>query len=119
VQVTAAPPVAIAADNATPIGAVRDFYALVSAHRFDEAAALWTMRQQQEYSPKESINGRFANTTQISVDQARISDQTADRATVAVTLTEIKQGEAPAHITGTWQLVRGPSGWLLDRPNLR
>jgi len=113
-------PVAIAADNATPIGAIRDFYALVSAHRFDEAAALWSANQQQNFPPKTNINGRFANTTQFSVDDARIANQTADRATVVVALTEFKQGEAmPHHYTGTWQLVHGPSGWLFDQPNLQ
>jgi len=114
-----AAPVAIAADNATPIGAIRDFYALVSAHRFDEATALWSARQQQQYPPGEAIYGRFADTARISVDDARISNQTADRATVAVALTEIKQSGTTHHYTGTWQLVHGPSGWLFDQPNLQ
>jgi len=119
-----APPMMIAppqdtADNSTPIGAVRSFYQLVSAHQFDAAASLWSARQQAQYPPGSNITGRFANTSEVSVDMARIANQNANTATVAVTITEVKQGQAPQRYNGTWQLVRGPSGWLLDQPNLQ
>jgi len=119
-----APPMVIdppqaAVDNSTPIGAVRGFYQLVSAHQFDAAASLWSARQQAQYPPAINIAGRFANTSEISVDMARIANQNANTATVAVTITEVKQGQAPQRLNGTWQLVRGPSGWLLDQPNLQ
>lgn len=105
------------ADNSTPIGAVRGFYQLVSAHQFDAAASLWSARQQAQYPPASNIAGRFANTSEVSVDMARIVNQNANTATVAVTITEVKQGQSPQRLNGTWQLVRGPSGWLLDQPN--
>jgi len=111
-----APPQAVA-DNSTPIGAVRGFYQLVSAHQFDAAASLWSARQQAQYPPASNIAGRFANTSEISVDMAHIVNQNANTATVAVTITEVKQGQSPQRLNGTWQLVHGPSGWLLDQPN--
>jgi hypothetical protein len=47
-------------------------------------------------------------------------DERAGRAVVAITLVEISDS-APRgqRITGTWHLVRGPSGWLLDQPALQ
>ena len=119
-----APPMVIdppqaAVDNSTPIGAVRGFYQLVSAHQFDAAASLWSARQQAQYPPASNIAGRFANTLEVSVDMARIANQNANTATVVLTITEVKQGQAPQRYNGTWQLVHGPSGWLLDQPNLQ
>jgi hypothetical protein len=47
-----------------------------------------------------------------------VSRDAADtRATVAVAVVESGAGP-PKEYSGTWSLVRGPSGWLLDQSNL-
>ncbi len=112
------PPTPLPAGADSPIVAVQTFYARVSAHQFDAAAALWSDRQRAQYPPDQNIAGRFARTTQIVVDNAQIVSQTNDRATVTVVLREyVTGGGEPPSLRGTWQLVRGPSGWLLDQPN--
>ncbi len=107
---------------ADPIQAVVSFYTLAAEHKFDLAAQLWSGRMQANYPPDTNINGRFAATRYISVDSARVvsMDQSAGTATVAVDVTETSSDPPPTRrYTGTWSLVRGPSGWLLDQPNLQ
>jgi hypothetical protein len=95
------------------------FYDGAAGHRFDEAAALWSPRMQAAYPPAQFINGRFSQTQRIAVDRADVvsSDDAAGRATVAVEVVEVADG-ATQRWRGTWQVVRGPDGWLLDQPNL-
>jgi hypothetical protein len=59
-------------------------------------------------------------TEQVVVRQADVVtlDESAGRAVVAVDLVETV-GPGTRHYVGTWALVRGPAGWLLDQPNLR
>jgi hypothetical protein len=76
---------------------------------------------QSNYPPEQNIDHRFAGTQQIVVVHATVVrlDRSAGQATVAVDLLEYDSGSStPIHWTGTWDLVRTPSGWLLDWPNL-
>lgn len=104
----------------TPTGAVTRFYQLVEQGQFDAAAALWSQRMRSEYPPAGNINGRFARTERITVRRADLisADETNGRAAVAVDLQEVLDTGASRRWTGTWYLVRGPSGWLLDQPSL-
>ena len=105
-----------------PAEAVESFYSLVEQHRFGTAAQLWSPRMQAQYPPGENIWSRFSQVSTLTVQRADVIsiDQSAGRATVAVDLLEV--GGSPATTrrwVGTWQLVRGGSGWLLDQPSLR
>ncbi len=100
----------------TPTEAVASFYRLVSERRYDEAATLWSPRQQMRFPPQSNINGRFGDTQNIAVQNARITSQMGNRATVAVTLVERKSNGAVQQFVGSWNLVRDRGGWLLDEP---
>ena len=72
-----------------------------------------------QYPPSEFIDQRFAQTHSLALNGARVVEQSADRAVVAVDLTEVI-GSPPEtrRWVGTWTLVRSGSGWLMDAPNL-
>lgn len=69
------------------------------------------------FPPAQNINERFSGTRAVAVQRADVVAQTADRATVAVDLDEAA-ADGQHHWSGTWQVVRGPDGWLLDQPQL-
>ena len=73
------------------------------------------------YPPGEHIAGRFGRTRRLVVQRAEAValNTGAGRATVAVDVLEVV-GVPPVtrRYVGTWQLVRGRTGWLLDQPNL-
>jgi hypothetical protein len=104
-----------------PTQAVVRFYQLAEQHAFDQAAQLWSPSMQAAYPPAGNINQRFANTARLKVQQVQLVslDQASGRAVVAVDLQEILNSGAGRHYVGTWDLVRDPNGWLLNRPNLR
>ncbi len=105
-----------------PTEAVMRFYQLIDQHQFDQAAGLWTPRMRATYPPAQNITERFRNTQEITVQHAQVSasGEAAERATVSVALLEVVGSpSATRHWVGTWQLVRGPDGWLLDQPNLQ
>ena len=70
-----------------------------------------------EYPPQLYINDRFAATSYIGLQSARVLSQDGSTATVSVYVVEIYAGR-PRHWAGSWQLVRSGSGWLLNQPNL-
>jgi hypothetical protein len=101
---------------------VRNFYRLVQQGPAPQAADLWTPRLRALFPPAENITSRFSHTRAVVIEQADLValDPSAGRATVAVVLRE--QLDSPPlerHYRGTWDLVRAPTGWLLDQPNLR
>lgn len=114
---TAAPAVA-ATGASTPAGAVQEFYRLVGARQFDAAANLWTARMKAEYPPEGNINGHFGQDQRVDVRIGNTQMTGDGRATVAVEVTEVR-GSGNVRAVGSWNLVRGPSGWLLDQPNLQ
>jgi hypothetical protein len=111
-------PAAVATGASTPAGAVQEFYRLVGDHQFDAAANLWTDRMKAQYPPDGNINGHFGQDQRVEASVGTAQDTGDGRATVAVEVTEVRASGA-VRATGTWLLVRGPSGWLLDRPNLQ
>jgi serine/threonine-protein kinase len=104
--------------SADPRAAVSLFYQMVSAHRYDEAAALWSPRMRATYPPSTNINGRFDATRSISVRSSQILSQNATSATVAVELVEVLTNGSARVWVGQWQLVRSGSAWLMDAPSL-
>jgi len=116
-----APPTArpvVATGAGTPAQAVAQFYDAVSQHQFDAAAQLWSGRMKAEYNTHENINGHFAPTQRIDVTIGNVVNTGDGRATVPVQLTDVR-ADGSLRYVGSWQVVRGPSGWLLDQPNLQ
>jgi hypothetical protein len=116
---TASPPAATTTSSQSASGTVRQFYALVVAHRFDDAARLWSARMRRQYPPSGYIDGRFSPTTAIDIQRLETRSQNTSRgtATVYVDLIEHRRGESPRHYAGTWDLVRASGRWLMDRPH--
>ena len=115
---TSAPANVVSAD--TPAGAVQRFYQLAAQHNFDAAAQLWSPRMKAAYPVDENLVGHFnpAKEVDVRIGQVQTTDA-AGRATVAVDVTEVRTAEPfTRRYVGSWQLVRGPNGWLLDQPNL-
>lgn len=113
-------PTAPVATAGAPTDAVLGFYTAAAQQNFTQAAAYWSPRMQAQYPPAENIVGRFSQTQRLFVNSAQVVSVSGDRATVAVDLSEVTGNPAVTQRwVGTWQLVRGPSGWLLDAPNLR
>lgn len=102
-----------------PAGTVIGFYQSITQRQFDRAAQYWSPRMRAQYPPAENIGGRFAATRQITVQRADVValDEAAGQATVAVDIVEV-MGSPPRarRLSGSWQLVRGASGWQLDQP---
>jgi hypothetical protein len=107
-----------AAGAGSPTGAVASFYDRVTAHDFGAAVGLWTASMQSAYPPGENINGRFSNTTSMTLQRDEVVSTGAGRAVVAIDLLEVRGGRT-YHWVGNWYLVQTESGWLLDRPGLR
>ena len=109
----------MATGASTPDGAVREFYQLVEQHQFDAAAQLWTDRMKVDYPVDLNLVGHFNPAKRVDVQIGKVTNDGAGHATVAVAVTETRTTEPTTRrYTGSWSLVRGPSGWLLDQPNL-
>jgi hypothetical protein len=113
---TRAPSGAPAADD--PSQAVASFYSLVSRHDFDPAAQLWSPHMRAAFPPQENINQRFSQTQSIRLQRVDVVNRDSAEATVAVDLVE-SATTGQRHYVGTWQLVRGAGGWMLDQPQLQ
>jgi hypothetical protein len=91
---------------------------LVQEHQDQRAAALWSNHLKSKLPPAQGIDQRFAGTTSLTVNQARVTAQKGSTATVFTDLTEVSGGESH-HWVGTWRLVRSNGRWLLDQPDFR
>jgi hypothetical protein len=108
--------------TADPAAVVSRFYQLIGHHQFDQAARLWSSNMRAQYPPAQNIAGRFSDTTDMTVQRAKAVslDEGAGKATVEVDVIEIMGSpDTTRNWVGTWVLVRGPEGWLLDQPNLQ
>ena len=104
--------------TSSPIAAINAFYAYDTQHNFSAAASTWSSHMRAEYPPPVYINDRFAATSYIGLQSARVLYQDGSTATVSVYVVEIYAGKT-RHWAGTWQLVRSGNSWLLNQPNLR
>lgn len=102
-----------------PSATIRTFYELVANRQYGAAAQLWSPRMRANFPPSENIDHRFDQTQSVIVQRADVvsEDPANGNAAVAVDVLESRQDGA-YHWVGTWHLVRGPSGWLLDQPQL-
>ena len=112
--VTAAPP-----GLSAPSAAVANFYDAVESHDWDRAIAAWSPDMRARYPPDEWLIGRFRSTTRIDISRLRlIASESADTATVAVTLVEHRTVEpSPRTFVGDWDLVLVDGRWLLHDPD--
>ncbi|MFN0074467.1 MAG: hypothetical protein ACKVVP_23545 [Chloroflexota bacterium] len=124
VRPTAAPPSDSSSPSSTaldPVETVREFYRRIDQGELQAAAELWTLGMRERFPTDLNIRQRFAATRSIRVDRATLvsSDAAPGQVTVAVEILETL-GTPPStqRFSGTWKLVRGASGWLLDQPML-
>lgn len=115
---TANAPIGVAGGASSPAQAVQLFYQYVGQHQFDAAARLWTAQMRAQYPPSDNINSHFDQDQRVEVAVGNVTMTGDGQATVAVDITEFRSGTTLRSV-GTWQVVRGPSGWLLAQPNLR
>ena len=113
-----APPSVVAGGASSPAQAVQLFYHYAGQHQFDAAAQLWTAQMRAQYPPEGNINGHFGQDQRVDVTVGIVTMTGDNQATVGVDVTEYRSGGTVRSV-GTWQVVRGPSGWLLAQPNLR
>ena len=107
------------ATHADPSSAVERFYGFVAQRDYGSAAELWSPRMRATFPPGENINERFSQTQSLVVQRADLisEDPHTGSAAVAVDVVEVRQDGAKQWV-GTWYLVRGANGWLLDQPQL-
>jgi hypothetical protein len=114
---TANPPT-VAGGASSPAQAVQLFYQYAGQHQFDAAAQLWTAQMRAQYPPEGNINGHFGQDQRVEATVGNVTMTGDGQATVTVDVTEFRSG-GTVRAVGSWQVVRGPSGWLLAQPNLR
>jgi hypothetical protein len=102
-----------------PRATIAEFYSLVASHDFDAAEELWSSGMRSRFPPSENIVGRFSQTTSVQLRRADVVAEDDASAAVTVDLVETDAHQAERRYAGTWHLVRGPNGWLLDQPELR
>jgi hypothetical protein len=94
------------------------FYQLVSAERFDDAAALWSARMRAAYPPATNIYGRFASTKSISLVAWSTASTRDGGATINVNILEQMDDGSARRWIGQWSMVRSGTTWLMDQPAL-
>ena len=105
-----------AADEAA--ATVVRFYQLVTAERFDEAAALWSARMRAAYPPATNIYGRFSSTRSIAVTGWSVASASATTAAINVNIVEVMDDGSTRRWVGQWSVVHSGGAWLMDQPAL-
>jgi hypothetical protein len=116
-------PAAAMAAGADPVQTVERFYALLGSQRYDDllpllsprlrASAPWQPSALRDRTPPGDLVIEQAQLVELSPDQQRASVRVVVRETVPPPLAETRR------YVGTWQLVRGGPGWLLDDSDLQ
>jgi len=112
---------AINSPSGSPVDAVTAYYQSVAAHRFTQAADLWSSNMYElGYTVSGGIVGRFAQTTGMDVLKAQLVQQDTPPGTaeVSVDVVEHRVSSSTREYRGYWYLVRGSAGWLLSAPQL-
>ncbi len=103
-----------------PVQTVQEFYRRIDRKDFAGAEELWSSDMRRRFPPDENIRQRFAQTRSIRVEQATLTNSAGGQATVSVQIVETVGTAAESQaFSGTWTLVRGSDGWLLDQPSLQ
>jgi hypothetical protein len=106
-----------------PTLTVARFYQLLQAGDFDGMTLLLSARLRDALGWNPDLMRQRTPPGRLTINRAVVvgHDVAYRQATVAVDVVE--QTTAPlvstVRYTGTWQLVRGPSGWLLDASNIQ
>src|SRR3984893_1322083 len=101
----------------SPTDAVSQFYGRVVAHDFDGAVRLWSAGMQSTYPRGEYVDGRFSDTSSMSLRRNQLISSGGGQAIVSIDLVDVRGGRT-YHWVGNWYVVQSNSGWLLDRPAL-
>jgi serine/threonine-protein kinase len=100
--------------NKTPISAVERFYELAASHRFHSAWALADPFFRSQLRGYDSFVSGQEGDRRIIFDSARVVNQTASSATVAISTTSVRD-DGTEQCAGTVALVPGGGGWLLHQ----
>lgn len=106
-----------------PAETVIRFYQLLEDGQYEALTPLWSDSRRASMSWNPTALKSRASTGDLTVRRADVTalDERAGYAVVAVDVLEVT-GPAPLghrRYVGTWELVRGPQGWLLDEPNIQ
>ncbi len=104
-------------NSSAGVDTVIRWYDLLVAGQFDSAYALWSERMKANFPRQGNLDSRWANTTSVSINEARVVSQSGNRMTVAVDFVETLANGTSRRYAGTWQLTASPNGWLLDQPS--
>jgi hypothetical protein len=119
---TEAAPTEETAPGPDPAVRVRQFYAFLERGDFDQMGLLLSEHFKQTMVWDPAILRERTLPGHMDVQQADVVaiDPNRRMATVAVRVREVAGPPLPSeHVyVGTWQLVRGPTGWLLDQPDI-
>lgn len=127
-HVSPAPPMATAAParaalEVGPTDRVFQFYQWLQQGDFDAITLILSPRMRAEVPWEPRLLRERLPPGQLSVLKAeRLStEQSANQATVAVDVLEQLPPplSTPLEYIGTWDLIRGPTGWLLDHPDMQ
>jgi hypothetical protein len=115
--------VAAAPGTAEPVQTVQTFYALLGQRRYEDvvavlspklrAAAPWQPDVLRDRTPPGDLVVEQANLVQLDQENQRATVSVVVRETIPPPLSQTR------HYVGTWQLVRGANGWLLDQSDLQ
>jgi hypothetical protein len=120
---TAAPMPTVVVQLSDPAQRVRQFYAYLEQGEFEQMEALLSDHFKQTMVADPTLLRERTPSGRIDVQQAEVVEIDPQRrqATVAVRVREVAGPPLPSeHVyVGTWHLVRGPTGWLLDQPDIQ
>jgi hypothetical protein len=120
---TAAPTSTVVVPLSDPAQRVRQFYAYLEQGEFEQMQALLSDHYKQTMVADPTLLRERTPPGRIDVQQADVVaiDPQRRSATVAVRVREVAGPPLPSeHVyVGTWHLVRGPTGWLLDQPDIQ
>jgi hypothetical protein len=105
-----------------PAETVARFYDRLGRGDYEAVVSLWSDRMKATVpSDPRQLQAR-PGSYQLTVQRAELVslDEGAGGAVVSVEVLEVVEQFLPRQrrYVGTWDLVRGPAGWLLDRPSL-
>jgi hypothetical protein len=101
------------ASPATPAGAVKAFYGLAAAHRYEDAWALAAPGVRSQLGGFQGFRSQFATVRSIVFSRAATVRKTAAAAVVAIATTATHTNRVD-HCTGTAETAPGPSGgWVV------
>ena len=106
----------VASSIDSPADSVAAWYAYVENGQFDEAYGLWSPRMKGNFPRQGNLDGRWANTADVTIHELYVAEQTATTAKVQIRFTETYDAGGSRQFTGWWDLVLIDGRWYLDNP---